>query len=306
MSGRFARLRLPFRSYVLSFLMAGMMIALAGGAVHPARAQADIMSQLNAIVEQSSAELAVQINLSGRQRMLTQKMSKEAFLVALGVDPEENRQNAAKTAALFERTLKGLMQGDEALKLAPAPNEKILAQLKKVEGLWRRFKPLIEKVAAGDVSRPVLERIAKENLPLLAEMNKAVKLFEKAAGTDTAELALVINLSGRQRMLTQKMTKEYLLVALKIEPEKNRQNLARTMALFETTLKGLKDGNDILPPTKDPKIRAQLDKVFSLWGQFKPLLSRPATPENLKAIARLNLPLLAEMNRAVKMYEESW
>ncbi len=289
------------------FSLTASLLMVAGlEPVRHAQAQSDIMSQLDAIVAQSSAELAVQINLSGRQRMLTQKMSKEAFLAALGVDAEKNRENARRTAALFERTLKGLMEGDEALKLAPAPNKKIFDQLKRVEKLWRRFKPLIEKVAAGDTSRPVLERIAKENLPLLAEMNRAVKLFEKAAGADTAELALVINLSGRQRMLTQKMTKEYLLVALGIEPEKNRQNLIRTMALFETTLMGLKDGNDILPPTKDPKIRAQLDKVFALWRQFKPLLSKPATPENLKVIARLNLPLLAEMNRAVKMYEESW
>jgi hypothetical protein len=285
------------------------LAVLASAAVAPrtvAAQQLDIMSQLNAIVQKSSAELAVQINLSGRQRMLTQKMTKEALLVALGIEPEENRRRLKDTMALFERTLKGLINGDRKLRLAPAPNRRIRAQLEKVMVLWLQFRPLVERVAAGATDRPTLLRIARTNLPLLAEMDKAVKLFEKAAGTDTAEIALVINLSGRQRMLTQKMTKEYLLIALDIDREENRRALKATIQLFDTTLKGLLDGNDQLPPTRDPAIRAQLEKVMRLWSAFAPLLQRPPTRENLLAIARANLPLLAEMNRAVKMYEESW
>ncbi len=274
----------------------------------PSHAQLDITSQLGEIVQKSTNELAVQINLSGRQRMLTQKMSKEAFLVALKVEPEKNRRNLARTMALFERTLVGLISGDEGLKLAKAPNARIAAQLGVVMDLWKKFRPLVKRVADGHADRATLERIARDNLPLLAEMNRAVKMFEKAAGADTAELAVVINLSGRQRMLTQKMTKEYLLAALDIDRAANLGNLKKTMALFDRTLRGLLDGDDAqgLPPTTDPAIRAQLEKVMKLWAGFSPLLQRPATQENLLAVARANLPLLAEMNRAVKMYEESW
>ena len=271
-------------------------------------AQLDITSQLGEIVQKSTNELAVQINLSGRQRMLTQKMSKEAFLVALEVEPEKNRRNLARTMALFERTLVGLISGDEGLKLAKAPNARIAAQLGVVMDLWKKFRPLVKRVADGHADRATLKRIARDNLPLLAEMNRAVKMFEKAAGADTAELAVVINLSGRQRMLTQKMTKEYLLAALDIDRAANRRNLKKTTALFDRTLKGLLNGDDAqdLPPTTDPAIRAQLKKVMKLWTGFRPLLQRPATRENLLAVAHANLPLLAEMNRAVKMYEESW
>ncbi len=275
----------------------------------PAAAQGlDIAGQLGQIVEQSSNELAVQINLSGKQRMLTQKMSKEAFLVALGVAPEKNRENLKRTMALFERTLKGLKAGDKGLRLAVAPNAGIAAQLDKVMGLWKGFKPLVEKVAQGRTDKATLQQIAQRNLPLLREMNKAVKMFEKVAGADTAELAVVINLSGRQRMLTQKMTKEFLLIALGIDPQANRNSLNRTMALFDRTLKGLLDGDEEqnLPGTKDAKIRAQLEKVMALWADFRPLLQKAATADVLKAVAEKNLPLLAEMNRAVKMYEESW
>ncbi len=274
----------------------------------PAHAQLDITSQLGEIVRKSTNELAVQINLSGRQRMLTQKMAKEAFLVALRIEPEKNRRNLEQTMALFERTLTGLISGDEGLKLVQAPNARIAAQLETVMGLWKRFRPLVKRVADGHADRATLKKIARDNLPLLAEMNRAVKMFEKVAGADTAELAVVINLSGRQRMLTQKMTKEYLLAALDIDAAANRRNLKGTMTLFDRTLNGLLDGDEAqgLPPTTDPAIRAQLEKVMKLWTGFRPLLERPATQENLLAVAHANLPLLAEMNRAVKMYEKSW
>jgi hypothetical protein len=97
-------------------------------------------------------------------------------------------------------------------------------------------------------------------------------------------------------------------MALGLEPEQNRASLQKTMELFDRTLKGLLDGDpgQGLPGTKDEKIRAQLQKVMALWEEFRPLLGRKPTPENLKAVADANLPLLAEMNRAVKMYEESW
>ncbi len=288
------------------FAIAACLAVLAGA--RPAAAQSDIMSQLDAIVQKSTAELAVQINLSGKQRMLTQKMSKESFLVALGVEPEKNRANLKKTMALFERTLYGLRDGEPSLRLVKTTNKGIRRQLEVVMGLWKDFKPLVAAVAAGREDKAILEQIYRKNLPLLAEMNKAVKMYEVISGADTAELAVVINLSGRQRMLTQRMTKEFLLIALGIDRQTNRNRLNGTMALFDRTLKGLRDGDKELrlPPTTDPKIRAQLDVVRGLWEKFRPLLKKPATPQTLKAVAEANLPLLAEMNKAVKMYEESW
>ena len=62
----------------------------------------------------TASEYATVINLAGRQRMLTQKMSKEVLLVALGHDADANKANLRNTASLFDRTLKGLKDGDSA------------------------------------------------------------------------------------------------------------------------------------------------------------------------------------------------
>jgi len=283
-------------------------ISLAGFPLQVSAQQVDITAELGEIVRKSANELATQINLAGKQRMLTQKMTKEALLVALDLDAAANAAELKKTVALFEKTLKGLELGDDELKLVKAPNRTISAQLDVVMKLWEGYKPLVLSVAAGKADRKALEEIAARNPELLAEMDKAVKMFEQAAGTDMEDLAIAVNLSGRQRMLTQKMAKEYFLVALDIDSENNRKALANTIALFDTTLKGLLNGDEkqALPPATDPDIRAQLKKVMEMWGDYKALLEQPISRENLEKVARANMPIMHEMNKVVELYEVSW
>ncbi len=110
-------------------------------------------------------------------------MSKEALLIAKGINVDANKANLRKTAGLFDKTLKGLVQGDTELGLPKTEDAGILAQLDKVSGLWNNFKPSINAVLEGDTSKTVLDKIAKENLPLLKNMNAAVQMYAKAGGS---------------------------------------------------------------------------------------------------------------------------
>lgn len=266
----------------------------------------------------TSAEYGVVLNLSGKQRMLTQKMSKEMMLVALGVETEKNLGNLAKTSALFDKTLKGLRNGSADLRLPPTSSGRILRQLDKIDGIWAEFYPVVKEVlAAKAVSKEQVAVVAAKNLPLLKQMNKAVGLYEKDAkkgGLKAAPgLAATINLSGKQRMLTQKMSKEFLLVAYGHNRDDNKLALLETYSLFERTLKGLLDGDETLglPGTKPQAIRDQLGVVNGLWTDFKPIVEYGAAPETgdiamdkIVQLANTNLPLLKEMNKAVGMYEK--
>ncbi len=257
----------------------------------------------------SKQEMGTVINLAGKQRMLTQKMSKEILLIAKGIDADANKANLQKTADLFDKTLKGLVNGDADLGLPKTVDAGTLAQLGKVSELWADFKPNVDAVLGGTADKGVLEKVAAQNLPLLTNMNKAVQMYAKMSGSDLdPDMATTINLAGKQRMLTQKMTKELLLIANGVDVDSNKANLQKTVSLFERTLKGLFDGDvDLgLPGTKDAGIRAQLETVQGLWADYKPVLDKADTsPEGLAKAAKLNLPLLKEMNKAVKMYEES-
>ena len=285
--------------------VAAIGVCLTLGAQAEAPAQAGTPSG----VTQTKQQSGIVINLAGKQRMLTQKMSKEALFIAKGIDVDANKESLKKTAALFDKTLKGLINGDSSLNLPKTENKEILAQLHKVEELWKPFKANIDKVAAGNVDKATLDAIAKENLPLLKNMNAAVQMYAKASGSKLdPQMAKTINLAGKQRMLTQKMTKELLLVANGIDAAGNTENAKKTAALFEKTLNGLMKGDSDLglEGTKDPAIMKQLEVVQKLWADYKPIVEKVDTSdEALKKAEKLNLPLLKEMNKAVKMYEAS-
>ncbi|MCU7936195.1 MAG: type IV pili methyl-accepting chemotaxis transducer N-terminal domain-containing protein [Candidatus Thiodiazotropha sp. (ex Dulcina madagascariensis)] len=260
----------------------------------------------------TASEYAIVINLSGRQRMLTQKMSKEMLLIANNIDAAGNRANLEKTAKLFDTTLKGLRDGSAEMGLPATEGKVLLKQLAKIGKLWDEFHGLVSQVVSGgDVD---IAKVAELNLPLLKNMNTAVRLYEKEAKKATGKSAgVVINLAGKQRMLTQKMSKEMSLVALNYQAVDNKSNLRSTASLFDRTLKGLLDGDaDLeLPGTKDGAIRTQLGVVGKLWENFKPIVERASSidekgvaKDDLLQMSKLNLPLLKEMNKAVKMYEQ--
>ena len=88
--------------------------------------------------------------------------------------------------------------------------------------------------------------------------------------------SVVINLAGRQRMLSQKMTKEILLFAKDLLPA---DQVNKTIAVFHQTLEALTYGGKapldleitkfaLLPPNESKTILGQLRKVASLWETF--------------------------------------
>ncbi len=266
----------------------------------------------------TAAEYGVVLNLSGKQRMLTQKMSKEIVLIAMGHETAANVKNLQATANLFDKTLKGLRNGSAELKLVSTSNSRILRQLDKVDAIWAEFQPVVQTIIdQGSASGDQVAVVAEKNLPLLKQMNKCVKLYEKDASkagmSSDPGLAVTINLSGKQRMLTQKMSKEFFLIAYGHNPADNKLNLQETYTLFDRTLKGLLDGDPSLdlPGTTDTTIRAQLTTVQGMWTKFQPSMAFGADPatssisaDKVSLVAGGNVPLLENMNKAVKMYEK--
>ncbi len=124
----------------------------------------------------SSKTYGMIINLAGRQRMLTQKMTKEAMFIANDFNV---REDIEKTQELFERTLNSLIDGDKELGLPPAKSDEIRNQLQKVKGLWNKFKPDIIRAVNGELniaSKKII--LYSSSLEILEEMNKVVKMME--------------------------------------------------------------------------------------------------------------------------------
>ena len=137
---------------------------------------------------------ATVINLAGKQRMLTQKMSKEAFSLDRKTD---NNKTLQKTINLFDKTLNGLTAGDSTLGLPPTESKAILSQLDHVKKLWINFRKNLDIVINDqDQSSTALSYVSEHNIELLKEMNKAVSMFEKESNSKMASLAWLAIIIG--------------------------------------------------------------------------------------------------------------
>jgi hypothetical protein len=262
----------------------------------------------------SDKELAIAINLAGKQRMLTQKMSKEALLIFIGIDVEENAKSLKKSALLFDKTLKGLIDGDKTLNLVKSNSKEIENKLKEVQKLWTPFYKKIEDVASfNNLSDKTFKYIDKNNIPLLKKMNEAVTLYTKLGNKGSSKLKMAndINLAGKQRMLTQKIAKDLLLYQANINPKKALESLNSSVKLFDKTLNGLYNGDKDLKlvGTKLPKIVKQLDIVKENWQSVKPLIFKAIEDKKNQKLTKEVISKLDktkyEMNKAVELYTKS-
>lgn len=134
------------------------------------------------------------INIAGKQRMLSQKMTKEFFstILFLGKQQEEYTKNLISTAKLFDTTLKNLINGNAELELPATKDQEILDQMNHVKKLWNIFYNEILVMTnphspSGDKQK-ALNYVEANNVTLLKEMNKAVGMYEYASSQKTSDL----------------------------------------------------------------------------------------------------------------------
>ncbi|MFZ5585181.1 MAG: methyl-accepting chemotaxis protein [Thermodesulfobacteriota bacterium] len=138
------------------------------------------------------------INIAGRQRMLSQKLAKEALLLARGRgDAAELRRALAATTALFEQSLGDLRQGNAGRGLPAAADPAIKAKLAEVAGLWGELASAAKVIADGAAPggpefESALAVIAERNLPLVTRMNQAVEMYSEQAAGKVRLLKLVL------------------------------------------------------------------------------------------------------------------
>ena len=173
-----------------------LMIAFAGFSVGSA------LETGRSIAAQRSSSAVV--NLAGRQRMLTQKMSKE--VLAEAVTPGAGA-GWTKTAELFERTLSSLIDGGRTwsdlgmtkpVELPATERLEIRKQLKVVQQEWSTLRSLAESVAHhdGPLEPESITALDAASLSTLKNMNRAVGLFQAAAEEANDRLIAMQRLLG--------------------------------------------------------------------------------------------------------------
>ena len=253
------------------------------------------------------------INFSGKLRMLSQRIPAAACHLSRGIDVEGANALLIAAPLEFEKILNGLEFGDADLNIQqPESNRKSLHRIHELRARWEPLKAAVDKVQDGTATEADLNYILTENMGVLdaaiSLVSQLVKQYSNPNAVTHANLML-IDISGRQRMLTQKMSKESCINRTEHSTPETTEQLQGTMRIFEASLDALRHG---LPeaginPPPNPTISAGLDVVYEDWNSVKPVLVEILSGRDLndKADARkfqgLNTTM-GNMNKVVGMY----
>jgi len=242
---------------------------------------------------------AIVINLAGKQRMLTQKLSKAVMELQLG-----NMAKAEEIKGIqknFTQVLTGLQKGNAKLKLPPAETTAIAGKLGEVDKKWTPFSKNVSMLADnwGDVQAN-LQAIVDTNVTLFKEANQVVMTMGKTMDPGT------VSFCGRLRAITQRVSKATLEYVF-FKDEKYKAEAIKFAGVQDKIIDGLLNGGSSLPINKaeDLALRAKIEAFKGNWSGFKDqvnnvLNSMSGVKESILYVTSNNIDLLKTMNAAVQ------
>ncbi|CAA6808477.1 MAG: Nitric oxide -responding transcriptional regulator Dnr (Crp/Fnr family) [uncultured Sulfurovum sp.] len=287
-------------------LKTALLILVLPNTILVANNEFNFSSLVNDFMNENNS-LKKSINLSGKQRMLTQKMSKLSLQIMLDIQKQDSQSKLLEEAFIYDITLKAFKEGNDTMGITKATNMKVLKQITIVEKAWKPFYGHLKNISQNMDDNKSFHYIMLKNENLLKLSDELVHHYEFS---NTSENYLeksrlrMVNVAGRQRMLTQKMTKEKLFFLQGEKTAKN--NLVQSIQLFDESLTALMEGNlpQHINKATNKKIVKQLKVVSTLWQQLKPLYEKEKNSvKELSIIIESNELLLKEMNKVVHLAE---
>jgi hypothetical protein len=254
---------------------------------------------LTVMMNEKSKKDSLIINISGKQRMLTQKISKEIFYIKAKQTSDFREFNSAIDT--FDDNLKDLLYGNEIKGIYKPQNNKIKEKLEEVNVLWVPFKEELHKIERSiQKAKPNFEVFTQKTNTLLDKSDTIVKSM--VAHKMNGEF---IDLSGRQRMLSQRMGL-FIERYLRTDNEEDYLLFVKAKSMYNDTLDRFMNDKNV---QNIPEVYASVEDTYHYWKEHEAYMQSVLKLSNsindsLAYINKNNTKLLNTMDSAVWLYTQ--
>lgn len=208
-----------------------------------------------AFATHAQVALATSINRTARFRALSQRSAKGYVQLVLNILPDATKNTIAISQRLMLSSLDELASGNYSAEVAQH-----IAAIKTETAA-------LNALLATAPKRDMLVAVSVQADKLTEQANKTTELLATQTKSGNAK---IVAIADKQRMLSQRLAKNYFLQAANLNTVAVRQQLASDRAEFKAGLATLKDA-----PISTANIRQDIELCAMQWYLFETSIDKP-------------------------------
>ncbi|WP_299252038.1 type IV pili methyl-accepting chemotaxis transducer N-terminal domain-containing protein [uncultured Aquimarina sp.] len=232
-----------------------------------------IVSSTNTINAQQSVKYGMltfnkAVNISGKQRMLSQKMAKSYLYLVENPSDTKAKRDLLTSKIIFEKQ-NGIINQNSGYKVTKD-------RIAEVDAIWVEFKKLIETTPNYDNAKKIID-LNTDLLKATNDVVSAVIVESKGANQNDAnlleddgssesdlELKKMIDMAGRQRMLSQRLALYYFANQTTLKTKNSEQMLNNVFNELDGAITML-----LISNFNNEQIDEKLGLAMSKWEYVK-------------------------------------
>jgi Type IV pili methyl-accepting chemotaxis transducer N-term len=208
-----------------------------------------------AFATHADVALATSINRTARFRALSQRSAKAYVQLVLNVLPDATKNTIATSQRLMLSSLDELALGNYS------------AEVSQNIAAIKAEAAALNTLLATAPKRYMLVAVSVQADKLTEQANKTTELLANQTKSGNAK---IVAIADKQRMLSQRLAKNYFLQAANLNTVAVRQQLASDRAEFKAGLAMLKDA-----PISTANIRQDIELCAMQWYLFETSIDKP-------------------------------